>query len=146
MLHKVVWQHTQCVVGPIIITYCKFTKWKNFEDRLHLTELGPWVWCAVFCPPYDTMLHNKSPSHASHGRDMLLQTEWRGLPSVLVKTVNSAKTDEPIQMPFGDRLEWAQGTMHWMGRRSPNENEHFWGRGMCRPISVKGIRTPTIFG
>jgi len=21
-----VWQHTQCVVGPIIITYCKFTK------------------------------------------------------------------------------------------------------------------------
>ena len=43
---------------------------------------------------------------------MLLQTEWCGLPSVLVKTVNSAKTDEPIQMPFGDRLEWAQGTMH----------------------------------
>ena len=31
--------------------------------------------------------------------------------SQLITTVSPTKTDEPIEMPLGDRLAWAQGTM-----------------------------------
>ena len=56
MFHKVVWQHMQAVVGPIITTLPQTNLFENlsvreFRKSVKIWQIWPWVWCVVFCPP-----------------------------------------------------------------------------------------------
>jgi len=50
---------------------------------------------------------------------------------LLVTTMSCAKTAEPIQMPFGLRLRWAQGTLFLVGAGIPK------GRGNLGHLPVR---------
>ena len=45
-----------------------------------------------------------------------------------------AKTAEPIEMPFGGWLVWAQVTMHQMRIQIPQGNGHFCELSVIRPV------------
>ena len=52
-----------------------------------------------------------------HSKDAVYRYRRSGVVCVLVKTVSPAETAEPIEMQFGCRLAWAQGTVCYMGAR-----------------------------
>ena len=66
-----------------------------------------------------------------HRCGLLLQTEWRGLCACVGHTGELCKTDEPIEMPFGQFLrvnscEHEEPGISWRPGFS-NEKEALWG-------------------